>query len=399
MKKIFKLHLLALALVSFFISCDNSNNEPQLTGDNIVYELGSKSDPAISGTATFAKRADNKTVITLKLNGTASGNSHPAHIHANTAAETGSIILDLTAVAGAGGESVTVVDKLNDGTAITYEELIEIDGYVNVHKSASELTTLVAQGDVGQNALTGDTKSYTLGSVTDRAISGTATFAKRKNNETLVTIQLTGTTAGGVHPSHIHTNAAAQGGGIVIDLSNIDGATGRAVTNVTKLNDGTAITYDQLLNFNGYVNVHLSSASLTTLIAQGDIGINELTGKSKVYTLNAIANSGISGTATFAERKSGFTLVTIQLTGTTANGSHPSHIHSNNAATGGPIVRDITTINGATGKSVTHIAALNNNTAITYAQLLTYNGYINVHLSSTSLGTLVAQGNIGSNAP
>lgn len=398
MKNFFKFHLLALLLASFVIGCD-SGDEPQLTGDNTVYELKSKADPAISGTVTFAKRADNKTVITIKLNGTASGDSHPAHIHANTAAESGGIILDLTAVAGAGGESVTVVDKLNDGTAITYEELIEIDGYVNVHKSASELTTLIAQGDVGQNALTGDTKSYTLGSVSDPAISGTATFAKRKNNETLVTIQLTGTTSGGSHPAHIHANSAAQSGGIVIDLANVDGATGKGVTNVAKLNAGTAITYDELLNYSGYINVHLSSTSLTTLVAQGDIGANELTGTKKVYTLNAVGNSGISGTATFAERKSGFALVTIQLTGTTANGSHPSHIHGNNAATGGPIVKDLTTVNGATGKSATHIAALNDNTAITYAQLLTYNGYINVHQSSTDLATLVAQGNIGSNAP
>jgi carbon monoxide dehydrogenase subunit G len=387
-----------LATMMWLTSCDD-DDAPGLTGDNVVYDLGPVSDQSISGTVTFAKRDDDKTVITIDLNGTTSGASHPAHIHADNAATSGAIILDLEAVDGDDGKSVTVVDELNDGTPITYEELIAFDGYVNVHLSDADLSTLVAQGDIGQNALTGDEEEYTLGSVSNPGISGTATFAKRQNNETLVTVQLTGTTAGGDHPSHIHANAAAQGGGIMIDLANVNGETGRAVTNVTELNSGTPITYDELINYNGYLNVHLSSTSLSTLIAQGDIGGNELTGTSKVYTLNPMSDPNISGTATFAKRKNGFTLVTVSLVGTTAGGNHPSHIHANSAAVGGPIVLDFTNINGTTGKSLTNVTQLKDGTPITYDQLMVYNGYVNVHLSPTSLATLIAQGNIGSNAP
>lgn len=400
MKKFFKSILSACLLgtaLIYFTGCDDDDG-PKLTGETVVYDLGAVSNPSISGTATFARRDDDKTLITIQLTGTQAGASHPAHIHANTAAEGGAIVIDLSNV-GANGKSETVIGNLNDGTTITYEELIAFDGYLNVHNSATDLATLVAQGDIGQNVLTGDTKEYTLGSVSDPSISGTATFAKRSNGETLVTVALTGTALGGDHPSHIHANAAAQGGGIVIDLANVSGATGKGVTNVSKLNNGTAITFDELLNFNGYLNVHLSSTSLATLIAQGDIGENELTGESKTYTLGPVSNPSINGTVTFARRKSGFTLVTISLTGTTAGGNHPSHIHANNAATGGPIALDFTNVNGTTGKSLTHVTKLNNNTPITYAQLLTYNGYVNVHLSPTSLSTLIAQGNIGSNAP
>lgn len=391
--------LLLLSGLVTIVGCDDDDDGPQLTGDSQTYPLAPVSNAAISGDVTFARRSDNKTVITIQLNGTQSGNSHPAHIHANTAAEGGGIVLDLSDVDGATGKSETVVDALNDGTPLTYEQLLEFDGYVNVHESAANLPTLVAQGDIGQNALTADTEVYTLSSVSDPAINGTATFTRRQNDETLVVVDLDGTTAGGDHPSHIHANAAAAGGGIVIDLSNVNGETGISRTNVTQLNDGTAITYDELLDFNGYLNVHLSSANLPTLIAQGDIGQNQLTGESKVYTLGELGGSGVSGTATFAERKNGFTLVTISLTGTTAGGDHPSHIHGNDAATGGPIVLDFKNINGATGMSVNHVAALKSGTAITYAELLEYDGYINVHLSPTNLGTLIAQGNIGSNAP
>ena len=76
---------------------------------------------------------------------------------------------------------------------------------------------------------------------------------------------------------------------------------------------------------------------------------------------------------------------------------HPAHIHQNNAATGGGIAFTFNAVNGDTGLSATQVATLDNSTAITYDQILTYNGYINVHLSATQLSTIVAQGNIGSN--
>ena len=90
-------------------------------------------------------------------------------------------------------------------------------------------------------------------------------------------------------------------------------------------------------------------------------------------------------------------MATISLEGTTQGGDHPAHIHDNNAATGGGIAIDLSSVNGETGISKTNISALNNQTAIDYNGLLTFNGYINVHNSGTDLGTLIAQGDIGSN--
>ena len=391
--------LFAVSLI-YLSSCKkNDDPGPQLTGDSKQYVLSPKSNPAISGTVTFAKRNDNSTLITVQLNGTQPGGSHPAHIHANSAAEGGGILLDFNAVDGATGKSETVVKALNDGTPVTYEDLIAFDGYVNVHVSSSDLATLIAQGDIGKNELTTTTKVYTLNSVSNPAVSGTATFTKRVSGEALVSISLIGTTAGVTSPAHIHGNSAAEGGPIQIDLTDVDGATGKSESSVSERNDGTAITYDELINYNGYLNVHESESNLGTLIAQGDIGQNELTGVTKVYPLGPVSDASISGTATFAERKSGFTLVTLSLTGTVAGGNHPAHIHMNSAAAGGGIVLDLANVNGATGKSVKNVTQLNDGTPITYAQLLVFSGYINVHLSPTSLGTLIAQGNIGANAP
>ncbi|GJM28966.1 MAG: hypothetical protein DHS20C17_16010 [Cyclobacteriaceae bacterium] len=385
------------------ISCSDDDEGgapagPTLTGNSEVYDLSPKSDPGISGTVTFAERDDGVTVITIELSGTAAGGDHPAHIHINSAAEGGAIAIDLTNVDGATGTSETEVDMLNTGTAISYSSLIDFDGYVNVHLSAGDLGTLIAQGDIGQNELTGTSEEYPINSKSDPAISGTATFSERISGETLVLIELTGTAAEGDHPSHIHANSAAEGGGIAIDLTNVDGSTGTSATNVAMLNDGSAITYAELLDFNGYINVHLAPDNLGVLIGQGDIGQNALTENFVEYPLNSVSDPNISGTATFSERNNGFTLVTVQLDGTSAGGDHPSHIHNNDAATGGGIAIDLSNVNGETGNSATNVIMLNDGTAITYAEMIAFNGYINVHLSADNLPTLIAQGDIGSNA-
>jgi hypothetical protein len=391
MKTLFKT-LLMLGLIAsalFYLTGCNDDDEPQpqLTGDTKTYTLGSVSNPAISGTVTFAERDDDKVLITIQLTGTQSGNTHPAHIHANSAAETGGIVLDLTAVNGADGKSETVVNALNDGTPITYEELLAFDGHVNVHASASDLGTLIAQGDIGINELTGTTKVYTLTPVANLNVSGTLTIAKRQSGTSLVMVALSGTPAG-TYSSHFHSSSMAQGGPITINLNAVDGTTGKAVTNVEALNNGTAITYDELLNYNGHFNVH----GLGSYIVQADIGSNELTGETKVYTPSPVANPAIGGTLTIAKRKRGTSLVTVALTGTPP-GSYSSHFHSGTMSVGGPITINLKPVDGATGKAVTGVDTLNNGTAITYDELLNYNGHFNVH----GLGSYVVQADIGGN--
>src|SRR5690606_26106024 len=170
----------------------------------------------------------------------------------------------------------------------------------------------IAQGDIGGNELTGETREYALAPVSDPTISGTVTFAERMNGSTLVTVALTGTTEGNNHPSHIHNNTAAEGGGITVDFNPIDGGTGMSRTNIRQLNDETPITYAELLDFNGYVNVHLSGANLSTLIAQGDIGQNALTGETVEYPLNSVSDPSVSGKATFYKRNNGTTLIALE---------------------------------------------------------------------------------------
>jgi hypothetical protein len=271
--------ILLIFTTTLVISCNDDDDNtvpvgPQPTGDEIVYDLASVSDPTISGTATVIEMDDNSITVELDLDNTVAGGLHPAHIHLNTAAETGAIAITLGTVDGATGRSTINFSAKDDGTPITYTQLLDFNGYINVHKSAAELGILIAQGDIGQNELTGDSKEYELLTKDVPGISGTATLEKRKNGTTLITLMLEGTTAGDEHPAHIHENDAATGGDIVLTFNSVDGATGISRTQVGTLDDATPITYTELLSFDGYINVHSSADDLVTIIAQGDIGSN-----------------------------------------------------------------------------------------------------------------------------
>ena len=376
-----------------------------------TYQLGSVADPSISGTAKFIKNSDNSTTVELQLTGTPAGGMHPAHIHYNTAAESGGIAVTLGTVDGDTGFSNETFSTLDDGMSITYDELLNFDGYINVHLSDTELTTIVAQGDIGQNELTGEVKTYTLGEFNGTGITGTATFSERVNGEALAVLDLDNTPAGGMHPAHIHMNTAAETGGIAYTFNPVDGDTGMSVGNLAVLDMGDndesndePITYDMLLDYDGYINVHLS-ADDDTVVAQVDIGQNELTGNSVTYDLNEVDVPTISGTVMFSERVNGEALAVISLVNTPAAGMHPAHIHMGSVATApGGIAYTFTPIDGDTGMSVSNVSVLDfgdndecNDESITYDMLIDYDGYVNVHLSIDILETLVAQGNIGSN--
>ncbi|PWI31410.1 hypothetical protein DI383_01715 [Flavobacteriaceae bacterium LYZ1037] len=401
MKNIFKT-LVILISIATLSSCSNDDDDGliYINPDEVkTYTLTSVSDPTISGTAKFIKNTDNSVTIELQLTGTSPGGVHPAHIHKNTAAEGGDIALTLGTVDGDTGFSTIST------TSFTFEELLDYDGYINVHVSDTDLGTLIAQGDIGQNELTGTNKIYALGSVSDPNISGTVEFAERVNGETMAKIQLDGTPAGGMHPAHIHMNTAAETGDIAYTFNPVNGDTGMSVNNISVLDFGdldssndVPITYDELTAYDGYVNVHLSALDLVTLVAQGDIGQNELTGMTQSYTLNAVDVPTISGTVTFSERSNGDALAKIELTGTPPAGMHPAHIHMGSVATApGDIMFTFNPVIGDTGISLTNVTALDDTTSFGYSDILNVDGYINVHLSASDLGTLVAQGNIGAN--
>jgi Cu/Zn superoxide dismutase len=270
--KLTSLFLVLFALV--FTSCKDKDDAPLPIPNTKVLELKSVADPNIKGTATFVKLNNGTTSITLQLTGTPVGGQHPAHIHANTAVEGGDIVISLQPVNGANGRSTTIVRAKDNGMPVSFEDLMDIDGYINVHLSANQLEVIVAQGDIGQNELTGKSKQYTLQERDVAGISGTVLFEERKNGEALATISLVNTPDGGEHPAHIHENSAEEGGPIAYTFNPVNGTTGMSMSNVAALDNGTPFGYSDVLEYDGYVNVHLSAAQLGVIVAQGNIGSN-----------------------------------------------------------------------------------------------------------------------------
>ena len=389
-----------LLFLGFATSC-NDDDGPTIgpTGNEMTYTLYEKDVEGIMGTATFIENTDNSVTINLDIMNTPSGGMHPAHIHFNTAAEGGDIALTLGTVNGDTGMSTITASQWDNGTPFNYDDLLDFDGYINVHLSADQLGTIVAQGDIGQNMLTGTEKQYMLNERDVDGIMGTATFKERVNGEALAVLMVENTVPGGMHPSHIHENTAAESGGIAFTFNPVNGDTGMSMTNLAMLDDDTMFGYEDVLDFDGYINVHLSADQLGTIVAQGDIGQNELTGESTTYMLDEKDVEGIMGTLMLEERMNGESLATLMVENTIPGEMHPSHIHDGSVATApGGIAFTFNPVNGDTGMSMTNVAMLDNGTSVSYTDLLGYDGYVNVHLSADQLSVIVAQGNVGSNA-
>ena len=395
MKKLMMAAFVAATFVATSCSDDDVNDPINPIGDSTEYQLQAVSNSDISGTVTFMRNDDNSTTVEIDLDGTTDGQTYPAHIHNNSALETGSIAITLNPVDGETGESTTTFSALEDGSAISYTDLLDFNGYVDVHLSETEMTTLVAVADIGGNELTGESKTYDLHEVDVQGATGMVMFNERKNGNVLATISLEPTTDGEMHPAHIHMNTAAETGDIVFTFNPVDGTTGESYTNMTAWDDGTPLTFQDLMEYDGYINVHESADNLGTIIAQTDIGQNELSGESVTYDLDAIANPDFSGEAVFEERINGETLITINLDGAAAGETYPAHINEGTAAAAtGNVSISLNDVDGDTGRSQTNVSQLDNGGSINYDGLLDYDGYIDVHLN----GTDILAGDIGSNA-
>ncbi|EGV44040.2 hypothetical protein BZARG_1425 [Bizionia argentinensis JUB59] len=390
-----------MSIFSFFVlaNCASDDNITRLETSLIstTYDLNPVSDPSVIGEARIIKNEDASITVKIKLSGTLAGQNHPASLRLNTSAEGGAVSVSLTALNGETGRSDTTFNTLDDGTDITYEELLDFDGYIDVRLNNDTPAMILADGDIGQNELIGVSKTYGLNALDVPGISGTAKFSQRKNGEALARIELVNTIPGEEHPAHIHINTALEGGVIALTFNPINGDTGLSRTNISTLDDATPINFTDLMDFDGYINVHLSTTDLGTIISQGDIGVNGLTGDSVVYDLSEVAPSGKYGTATFFERENGNALAVLEIENTIVGDSHPAHIHANDLATTGGILFTFNPVYGDTGTSKTNVIQLDDATPFGYQDVLNINGYINVHESASNLGTIIAQGDIGVN--
>jgi hypothetical protein len=139
--------------IAILSSCNGDENiEPtginEIIVDQIDYTLISVNGSGITGKATLTRDSNDNTTILIELDNT-NTEEHPANVRFNTAAEGGPVAITLEPCTCA--VSTTVVTKLDDGTPIDFDKLLNLDGHVRIEESSTN-PDVVAIADIGKNA-------------------------------------------------------------------------------------------------------------------------------------------------------------------------------------------------------------------------------------------------------
>jgi hypothetical protein len=258
------LSMFAVVILLLSTGCKKNDSPAQ----NKTYDLMVKDVLGVTGKVTFTETSSTSTTVDIVLMNAPSG-THPANLYVGSVVENGTVAATLNPVDETGKSSTLI-------STMTYSQLVAYAGSIKVFKSSSEPELVLAQGDIGGNVLTATNKSFTLAPVGIFGVTGTALFEKRENGNTLVTITLAGAISGAVYPATINLGSTTSiGGGPVKKLlNNANGTTGKSYTNIDKLDDGTKITYDNWLVYDGYINIYQTPVATENIICSGNIGSN-----------------------------------------------------------------------------------------------------------------------------
>ena len=131
--------------------------------------------------------------------------------------------------------------------------------------------------DPGDNIFTGVSTTYNLTNV-DAQYNGGGTVVFKERTDQSVTIEITmqPTGSGGSHPAHLHYGTFdIPDAEMAAMLTPVDATTGISITTLSQLLDGTDITYQDLMLFDGSIKIHQDDgANKAVVLAAVNIGIN-----------------------------------------------------------------------------------------------------------------------------
>lgn len=271
--KMFKHVFLTLSVFAFlvFTSCSNDDdNQGLILTDSQTYDLYGVNNSEVMGTITLYNNDSTAVVLTVQL-AEATGQSHPVNLYFDTANENGTVAVALNDI-NSNGFSATNFTELDNGADITYNTMLDFNGNVKVEMSSTD-NSLVAVGDIGENAFTGNSTTRPLNETNNSGVSGMVIFVERNNGEALVAVQLDGTVDGVMHPAEILNGDITSPGTVAATLNPVNGTYGESRTSLNGINNASFVLYSELLTFNGHVNVMYSSTD-NTIVAQGNFGAN-----------------------------------------------------------------------------------------------------------------------------
>ena len=141
--------IIALALMFLFLGCNKDEVAEAVILQSVEYSIYDISNSNISGTATFTQEDNGSTHVLIELEG-AYTSENPAYIRFNSAAEGGTVAITLKTCECA--ISNTTITRLDNGSPITYEGLIKLNGHITIHSGSGSQAPIVAVADIGSNA-------------------------------------------------------------------------------------------------------------------------------------------------------------------------------------------------------------------------------------------------------
>lgn len=247
-----------------------------------------------------------------------------------------------------------------------------------------------------------DGRTYPLQEVDGSGVNGTATFYPAARGEgTYVVLNMEGTQEGGDHPAHIRAGAFGDDNGeVVITLNNVEGGTAESVTFVDAYDDGTAVSFDELSEYEGHITVAQSPED-ETVVAQGDIGAagSPFTATDPTeYELLAADQQGVVGTVNIRELEDGSAWVELELDEPQEGVGYTAEIRSGTVAEGGEeVMATLNPVQATTGRSYTRLSQWDDGTAVNYETLNNADAYINVQGTGDDTNEVIGQADIGQN--
>ena len=246
---------LALALALGLLGVLGPASPAAAQTGSVTVNLAAQNNSGLSGTATLTDLGGGRTRVDLKLSGP--DGDYPAHVHMGTCANLNPAPqYPLANVRG--GTSTTEINA-------SLSSIQQSPHAINLHKSAQDLATYVACGDLAQANTPAAAGTVTVGltAQNNSGLSGMASLTDLGGGKTRVVLSMSGPE--GDYPAHIHMGTCANlNSAPQYPLANVRGGT--STTEV----DAALASIQQSPHA---INLHRSAQDLATYVACGDIQV------------------------------------------------------------------------------------------------------------------------------
>lgn len=220
-------------------------------------------------------------------------------------------------------------------------------------------------------------KQYTISPYNSSSqISGIVNFRQVLNTDSvIVTVKLQGVNQDGSYPVYIRQGTSLEGGPVAYDLGYVDGQSPTLTAEIP-------LAFSNILTYNGCLNVYRNPNDTVTIVAQSEIGTNNIFKSYNMY--DPVNTSQINGQFRVYQRPAGSYLVIRIDTSVAHIGriSHPARVYT----AAGMRAFDLNNVDSVSGVSATSLPDQ------PYNALSTYPGSIKVLLSQGVQDVTISQG-------